>query len=78
MLWTAIVVTVLTVVFVLSIPFLLTLIPIPSLEFDLSPYLKGKTAELITCKKATANVKIERDRAEGCRIHAKGKLLDWP
>ena len=78
LIWTSIVATVAIVVFVLSIPFLLTHIPIPPLEFDLSPHLKGKAAELVTCKKATANVKIERDRAEGFRIHAKGKLLDRP
>ena len=78
LLWTAIVVIVAIAVFALSIPFLLTHIPIPPLEFDLSPYLEGKAAELVTCKKATANVRIERDRAEGFRIHANGKLLDWP
>lgn len=78
LLWSAVVIVVAIVVFVLSIPFLLTHIPIPPLEFDLSPYLKGKAAELVTCKKATANVKIERDRTEGFRIHANGKLLDWP
>ena len=48
LLWAAIVVIAAIVVFVLSIPFLLTHIPIPPLEFDLSPYLKGKTAELVT------------------------------
>ena len=78
LLWTAIVGTVAIVVFVLSIPFLLTHIPIPTLEFDLSPYLKGKATEFVTCKKATANVKIKRDRTDGFRIQAKGKLLDWP
>ena len=40
LLWTAIVAIVAIVVFALSIPFLLTHIPIPPLEFDLSPYLK--------------------------------------
>jgi len=78
LLWTAIVGTVAIVVFVLSIPFLLTHIPIPTLEFDLSPYLKGKATEFVTCKKATANIKIKRDRTDGFRIQAKGKLLDWP
>ena len=78
LIWTAIVATAVIVVFVLSIPFLLTHIPIPSLEFDLSPYLKGKAAELVTCKKATANVKISRDKTGGFRINAKGMLLDWP
>jgi hypothetical protein len=78
LLWAAIVVIVAIVVFVLSIPFLLTHIPIPPLEFDLSPYLKGKAAELVTCKKATASIEIRRDNPEGFRIHANGKLLDWP
>ena len=78
LLWTATVTVVAIAVFALSIPFLLTHIPIPPLEFDLSPYLKGKTAELVTCKKATASIEIRRDNPEGFRTHAKGKLLDWP
>ena len=64
--------------FVLSIPFLLTHIPIPALEFDLSPYLKGKAAELVSSKKATADIVIRRGRPDGFRIRARGTLLDWP
>ncbi len=78
LLWTTAVIVVATVALALSLPFLLTHIPIPTLEFDLSPYIKGKTAELVASRKATANVRIERDSAEGFRIHAKGMLLDWP
>ena len=54
--------------FVLSIPFLLTHVPIPVLELDASPYLKGKAAELVSSKKATADIDIMRgkpERAEG-------------
>ena len=36
--------------FVLSIPYLLTHVPIPELEFDLSPRIKGKLAELTNPK----------------------------
>ena len=41
---------VLLVVFVLSIPFLLTHIPIPTLEFDLEPVLGEKAAALFERK----------------------------
>ena len=63
---------------VAATPFLLTHIPIPQLEFDLTPYLKGKSAELVDCKRVTAAVKIRRDRPDGFRILARGKFLDWP
>ena len=64
--------------FVLSIPFLLTHVPIPVLELDASPYLKGKAAELVSSKKATADIDIMRGKPDGFRIRASGTLLDWP
>ena len=63
---------------VAAAPFLLTHIPIPQLEFDLSSYLKGKAAELVDCKRVTAAVEIRRDQPDGFRVLARGKLLDWP
>ena len=63
---------------VAAAPFLLTHIPIPQLEFDLSPCLKGKAAELVDCKRVTAAVEIRRDQPDGFRVLARGKLLDWP
>ena len=64
--------------FVLSIPFLLTHVPIPVLELDASQYLKGKAAELVSSKKATADIDIMRGKPDGFRIRASGTLLDWP
>ena len=64
--------------FVLSIPFLLTHVPIPVLELDASQYLKGKAAELVSSKKATADIDIMRGKPNGFRIRASGTLLDWP
>ena len=68
---------VLLVVFVLSIPFLLTHVPIPTLEFDLEPVLGEKTAALFARKKATVDLDIRRGRPDGFRIRANGRLLDW-
>ncbi len=62
---------------VLSLPYLVTRVPMPVLEFDLSPYLKGKSAELVKSKTATAEITISRGKGEGYRIRAKGQILDW-
>jgi len=64
--------------FAFSIPYLLTHIPIPPLEFDLSPFLKGKAAGLVASRKATADIEIRRGRPDGFRVRASGRLLDWP
>lgn len=63
--------------FVLSVPYLLTHVPIPELEFDLSPRIKGKLAELVESKKATVDLDIRRGKPDGFRVRAKGRLLDW-
>ena len=68
---------ILLVVFVLSIPFLLTHIPIPTLEFDLEPVLGEKTAALFERKKVTVDLDIRRGKPDGFRIRADGHLLDW-
>lgn len=64
--------------FVVSIPYILTRVSIPELEFDLSPYLTGKAGELVERKSATAVVKVNRGDPDGFRIRATGRLLDWP
>ena len=61
-----------------SLPFLLPCIPIPTLEFDVSPYLTEKTAKLFDCHKATAKLKVRHGDAGGYTISADGQLLDWP
>ena len=72
-----IVVAALLIAFVISIPYLITHVPIPELEFDLSPYIKGKLAEAIDHKSATVNLDIRRAKPEGYRVRASGHLLDW-
>ena len=64
--------------FVLSIPYLLTHVPIPELEFDLSPHVKGRLAEIARSKTATVDLDIKRGKPDGFRVRAKGMLLDWP
>ncbi len=67
----------LIVAFTLSIPYLITHVSIPTLEFDLAPYIKGKAAELVKSKKASADITIKRTEPKGYKISARGKLLDW-
>ena len=77
MLKATIVAALLFVAFILSIPYLVTHVPIPELEFDLSPCLKGKLAEAIDRKSATVNLEVRRGKPEGYRVRATGQLLDW-
>jgi hypothetical protein len=63
--------------FVLSIPFLLTHVPIPVLEFDASPYLKGKAAEVVSSKKATADIDIMREKRYAAKIREKIPAGSW-
>ena len=74
----AAVVLAVVVALVVLTPFLLTHIPVPPLEFDLSPYLSGKAAELFADKRATANVEIRRGRRDGFLVTSKGMVLGWP
>jgi len=64
--------------FVLSVPWLVTHAPVPELEFDLSPYLKGALAKAVEHKSATVDLDISRGKPDGYRIRATGSLLDWP
>lgn len=74
---TTVVVAVLLVAFVLSLPSLVTSVPLPELEFDLSPYIKENLANAIENKSATAVLEIKRGKPDGYRVHATGRLLDW-
>ena len=65
-------------VFVVALPFLLPYIPLPALEFDVSPYLTEKNAKLFDCHKATARLKIGHGASGGYSVHAEGQILDWP
>lgn len=79
--WTlkaALFVVVALVAAVFALPYVVQYIPIPELEFDLAPYLKGKVADLVESKKATADVTVGRTASGAFRVRAKGRLLDWP
>ncbi len=66
------------VLLVLSMPFIITIVPIPEIEFNLSSLLKGKLAEIAKSKTASIGLYIRRGDSSGFRIRAKGHLLDWP
>ena len=78
LIWTGVAVVLMPVLFMLSIPFILTHVPLPELEFDLSPYITGKAATLVQSRTATAKLDVKKDKVDGFRVKAVGKLLDWP
>jgi len=65
-------------VLLLSVPFIVTHVPLPDLEFDLSPYLSGAASGIATEKKATASLDIVRGDPNGFLVRANGRILDWP
>ena len=71
-------VVVLFAVLLLSVPFIVTHVPIPDLAFDMSEALADMPDGLVTNKKVTASVSIVRGVPDGFRVRAKGMLLDWP
>jgi hypothetical protein len=79
--WTARAVVVLAfalAVLVLAVPLALLYAPLPEIDFDASPYLKGTAAKLVARKKITAKFDVRHGDGVGLRINAAGRLLDWP
>ena len=77
--WIAIVALLaLIVVLIFSLPCLLVSITYPTLEFDLSPFLKGEAETLVSNKTVTAGWTVERDYDDSYRINVSGVILDWP
>ena len=66
------------VLLALSLPLIIPHIPLPEIDFDASPYLKGKAAELVSSRKVTARLDISRIEGWRFRIRAEGQMLDWP
>jgi len=64
-------------VLLLSVPFIVTHIPLPELVFDMSEALADVPASMVTNKNVTATVTITRDVPDGFRVRARGMLLDW-
>ena len=62
----------------LSVPFIVTHIPLPELVFDMSEALADVPASMVTNKNVTATVTITRGVPDGFRVRARGMLLDWP
>ena len=65
------------IVFWLSLPFIVTHIPIPEISYDLTPHLGEKARTLVDGTNVTAYVEVMRGRPDGFRITASGRLLDW-
>ena len=63
---------------VLAVPLALLYAPLPKIDFDASPYLKGAASKLVTNKKVTAKLNVRHGDGVGLRIEATGRLLDWP
>ncbi|MBR2837258.1 MAG: YdbH domain-containing protein [Kiritimatiellae bacterium] len=65
-------------VLVVAVPFVVTLVPLPEVVFDASPWLKGKAASLVASSNVTARLSVSRGDGGGFLVCAKGMLLDWP
>ena len=63
---------------VLAVPLALLYAPLPKIDFDASPYLKGAASKLVDNKKVTAKLNVRHGDGAGLRIEATGRLLDWP
>ena len=62
---------------VIFTPFLIDRIPVPAIEFDMSPYLDGTAAELVSNKCATAHVELRHGSPDGRLVLANGTILGW-
>ena len=65
-------------ILLLAVPLVLLYAPLPEIDFDASPYLKGTVAKLVTSKRITARLDVRHGWGAGLRIYAAGRLLDWP
>ena len=66
------------IVLALSVPLVVLFAPLPEIDFDASPYLKGKAAQLVQSHRVKARLDVSRGEEGGFRIRAEGLLLDWP
>ncbi|MBQ3344590.1 MAG: YdbH domain-containing protein [Kiritimatiellae bacterium] len=66
------------IVLVLSVPLIIPYVPLPEIDFDASPYLKGKAAQLVQNHRVKAHLDVSRGENGGFRIRAEGLMLDWP
>ena len=62
----------------LALPWIIPLVPLPQIDFDASPFLKGKAAGLVDSHRVTASLKVRRGEHGGFLVRADGRLLDWP
>ena len=65
-------------VLALSVPLIVLYAPLPEIDFDASPYLKGKAAQLVQSHRIKARLDVTRGENGGFRIRAEGRMLDWP
>lgn len=74
----AVVLAVVLAALILSLPYLVTLVPLPMIELDLTPHLGKKVASIVPSKKVTVSLDVRRGAGGGYRIHADGQILGWP
>ena len=66
------------VLLAVAVPLAILYAPLPELDFDAAPYLKGKAAALVSGSRVTAKLSVSRGEDGGFRVRAAGRLLDWP
>ena len=59
-------------------PWLIVTIPYPALTLDVSRFLGGKVAGLVTNKTVRVEFDIRKGQVGSYDIRARGRLLDWP
>ena len=64
--------------FVLAVPLVLLFAPLPTIDFDASPYLGEAASKLVVDKRVTAKIKVRRGDGVWLRMEATGGLLGWP
>lgn len=65
-------------VIVFSLPFIVTHVDYPEMEFALPTNVENKVSKYITRKNVSAKVKVLRGKDSDLLIVSKGRFLDWP
>ena len=75
---TAAVLLLVVIALALSVPLIVLYAPLPEIDFDASPYLKGKAAQLVQSRRIKARLDVSRGEGGSFCIRAEGLMLDWP
>lgn len=66
------------VAIVLALPWIIPHVPLPEIDFDASPFLKGSASGLVDSRRVKARLEVRRGERGGFHVRAAGRLLDWP